>query len=166
MKKQTVIIIVVAVLFVACNVGGCLAGLVAGRIWGGAHARRQDRMLLRERMEQWREQQTPRAQPMPREQPNVAIVALVVGVDEDGPAAEAGIEVGDMILAIDDERLQRDVDLRQLLSAYKPGDRVELTIRSGARTRQVQVTLGAREDSDLPRLGLTYRIIPFARGTD
>lgn len=111
-------------------------------------------------MQRWR------VEPTPQVRPTVAIAALVVGVVEDGPAAEAGIEVGDVILAIDGERLQQGIDPREMLSAYQPGDRVELTIQRGERTREVQVTLGSHEDSDLPRLGLTYRTIPFMRGTE
>lgn len=162
MKKQTAVIIVVAVLvFVtACNVACCLGGLVAGAFLSTRRVQRYERMIPQEPMERWR------VVPTPQGQPSVAIVALVVGVAEHGPAAEAGIEVGDMILALDGERLQRDMDPREMLSAYEPGDRVELTVRRGARTREVQVTLGSREDSDLPRLGLTYRIVPFPSSTD
>jgi len=159
MKKQTAIIIVV-VLVIACNVACCIGGLVAGGALSMMRTHRYERMTPQEPMQRWR------VEPTPQVQPSVAMVALVVEVDEDGPAAEAGIEVGDVILAIDGERLQRETDLREVLSAYKPGDRVELTIRRGARTREVQVTLGSREDSDLPRLGLTYRMIPLMRDTD
>ena len=166
-KQKTIILaIVVAVLFVACNMACCLGGLVAGGFLSTRRTHRYERLLPREQpmprepMERWREE------PAPQEQPDVAIVALVVGVAENGPAAEAGIEVGDIILALDGERLNREMNPRERLSAYEPGDRVELTVRRGGRARTVQVTLGSRADSDLPRLGLTYRIIPLARDMD
>ncbi len=159
-QKTIILVIVVAALFVACNVTCCIGGLVAGGFLSTRRTQRYERTLPREPMERWRKE------PTPQERSDVAIVALVVGVDEDGPAAEAGIEVGDTILAIDGERLQQEMAPREMLSAYKPGDRVELTVRRGERTREVQVTLGSREDSDLPRLGLTYRIVPFMRDTD
>jgi S1-C subfamily serine protease len=160
-KEKTVILaIIVAVLFIACNIACCIGGLVAGGFLSVRRTHRYPRMMPQEPMERWHEE------PAPRERTDVAIVAMVVGVAEDGPAAEAGIEVGDMILAVDGERLQRGMDPREMLSAYQPGDRIELTIRRGERTRTVQVTLGSRADSDLPRLGLTYRIIPFVRDMD
>ena len=162
MKKQTAIIIVVAVLVlvIACNIACCIGGLVAGGALSMVRTHRYERITPQAPMERWR------MEPTPQERSGVAIAALVVDVAEEGPAAEAGIEVGDRILALDGERLQRGTAPREMLSAYKPGDRVELTIQRGERTREVQVTLGSREDSDLPRLGLTYRIVPFMRGTE
>ena len=89
--------------------------------------------------------------------------ALVVEVQEDGPAQEAGIEVGDLIIKVDREPIERNTNIRALLSGYEPGDRIDLTIWRGGRERTIQVKLGRRSDSDTPYLGLTYRLEPFPR---
>lgn len=59
-------------------------------------------------------------------------------------AAQAGLREGDIILAVNDQRLDGTVSLRQLLLQYRPGDTVELTILRDGREQRVSVTLGER----------------------
>lgn len=89
--------------------------------------------------------------------------SLITTVNEDSPADSAGlrgagdetiefqgqeIEVGgDVIVAIDGQELVGESDLSRLISAARPGDRIELdVIRDGDRER-IQVTLKARDSS-------------------
>jgi S1-C subfamily serine protease len=53
--------------------------------------------------------------------------ALVRDVDEDGPAANAGIEAGDLIVGLDDADVRSSDDLQDALNTYHPDDRVEVT---------------------------------------
>ena len=62
-------------------------------------------------------------------------------VRPDSPAADAGLEVGDKILFFGGLKLTPTNFLR-LLGRYKPGDRVALIVRRGARTVQTSITLG------------------------
>jgi S1-C subfamily serine protease len=105
----------------------------------------------------------PQVPSQPRVVPERApTVALVTNVVEDGPAAEAGIKPGDVILAIDGERIQRGANLRRMLLEFRPGDRIKLTIRRANRTRDVQVRLGRHpEDESQPYLGLYFRLMPI-----
>lgn len=59
-------------------------------------------------------------------------------------AAQAGLREGDIILAVNDQRLDGTVSLRQLLLQYRPGDTVELTILRDGQEQRVSVTLGER----------------------
>lgn len=78
---------------------------------------------------------------------------LVTEVIEESGAAKAGIEGGDVILAVG-ERKVADVDaLREALADYEEGDEVEISIRRKKRDRKVRVELG--EPNALSFSGLT-----------
>ena len=58
------------------------------------------------------------------------------------PAAQAGIQEGDVITAIDGTQLDAETDLAELMLLHQPGDKVTLSILRGGSSRDVQVTLG------------------------
>ncbi len=65
----------------------------------------------------------------------------VVSVDDGGPAADAGVHRGDVVTALDGERLSTMAELAARLDRYEPGDQVELSTHDGADR---QVVLGTR----------------------
>jgi serine protease Do len=66
---------------------------------------------------------------------------LVASVEPGGPAAKAGLQSGDVILAFDGKPVQSANELPRLVAGTKPGTTVTLDIsRNGAR-RQVKATL-------------------------
>jgi serine protease Do len=68
--------------------------------------------------------------------------AVVRGV-QDGPARDAGIQLGDVIVAVDGQPIRDDGDLLERVALRQPGERVALdVIRYGARQR-LNVELGA-----------------------
>ena len=71
--------------------------------------------------------------------------ALVVDVQA-GPAADAGLQVDDVITHIDGDEINEDATLTDLLFEYDPGDTVELTVYRPAsdETLTLSVTLGTR----------------------
>ena len=74
---------------------------------------------------------------------NVVSGALIVKVDPYGPAQEAGIERGDIII----EFGEKDVDqsLANIISAYKVGEEVELKVWNSGDERNVKITLTEQE---------------------
>jgi S1-C subfamily serine protease len=58
------------------------------------------------------------------------------------PAAAAGLQDGDVIVAIDEEAVDADHDLADHILPHKPGDKITLTVRRGDQTLELQVTLG------------------------
>ncbi len=68
----------------------------------------------------------------------------VVSVEEGGAAQRGGIQAKDIILVVDETRIERLSDLTLALREYEPGDKVTVTVfRSGAEL-QLQVTLDER----------------------
>jgi serine protease Do len=66
---------------------------------------------------------------------------VVVSVSPSTPAAQAGVERGDIITRVDDTAIKQGGDLRRVLRDRRPGDNVRITVvRLGGDTR----TLSAR----------------------
>jgi len=75
--------------------------------------------------------------------------ALVAGVVPGGPAEKAGIEQGDLILAVDHTPTP-DVDtLRDLIAATPPGTKVTITLLRRGRKRKVSVELGEQPEGEV-----------------
>lgn len=68
----------------------------------------------------------------------------VVEVVVDGPADEAGLRIGDLIVAIDGEEIDSDTPLLNLLFDYAPGDTVALTVDRDGESLTIEIVLGER----------------------
>jgi putative serine protease PepD len=66
----------------------------------------------------------------------------VVDVVASGPAAAAGIQPGDVIVAVDGKPTPAPEALGAVLAELKPGARVPVTVDRGGTEQDVQVTLG------------------------
>jgi serine protease Do len=69
--------------------------------------------------------------------------ALIAQVLEDGPAAKGGVQVGDVILQVNDQPVIMASDLPHLIGALKPGTEVKLQVLRGGDTRSLSLTVGA-----------------------
>jgi S1-C subfamily serine protease len=69
---------------------------------------------------------------------------VIASVESDGPAAEAGVVRGDILLEIDGEALEHSGDLVSYLDGLEPGDKVELKVLHGDDLRTLTATLGDR----------------------
>lgn len=67
--------------------------------------------------------------------------ALVNGVERDGPAAKAGVEVGDIIIKADGKEVRSQSELPRIISAVRPGTKINVTVwRKGAQ-KDLQITV-------------------------
>lgn len=71
--------------------------------------------------------------------------AEVVLVQAGSPAAEAGLEIGDVVTAVGDRAVTSSTELTAAVRSAEPGDEVTLTVRRGSDTTTMDVTLGAAE---------------------
>ncbi|MGD2148678.1 MAG: PDZ domain-containing protein, partial [Anaerolineae bacterium] len=85
--------------------------------------------------------------------------ALITEVVEGSPAEEAGLAVGDVILAVDGVTLKDGLTVVDAISAHEPGDRVTLKLESSAddEPREITVELGEHPEKEgIAYLGVAY----------
>lgn len=74
--------------------------------------------------------------------------ALVSAVEPDGPAALAGVQTGDVIVAFDGKPVVSSADLPRIVAAGQPGSSVTMDVVRGGVAKKVEITLGEwRDDS-------------------
>lgn len=74
--------------------------------------------------------------------------ALVGDVVKDGPAADAGIKVGDVIVEFDGKKIEDSAHLRNLVSNSEIGREKELVILRGNKTKTLKVKLGELPENE------------------
>jgi serine protease Do len=77
--------------------------------------------------------------------------ALVGDVLEDGPAAQAGIQQGDVIWNYDGTPVKDVPALQRLAAATPPGDRVTLTVLRQGQTEHLEVIMAELEEDSRPQ---------------
>jgi serine protease Do len=68
--------------------------------------------------------------------------ALVNSVEAGGPAAKAGLQTGDVILAVDGKPVDASSDLPRIVGESKPGSALALQVWRKGETRDLRVTVG------------------------
>lgn len=64
-------------------------------------------------------------------------------VTDGGPGDKAGIKQGDVITAVDGQRVHSGEELIVKTRAHRPGDRLELTLERGGKEVRISLTLGS-----------------------
>lgn len=103
--------------------------------------------------------------------------ALLAGVQPDSPAAEAGLQPGDVIQAVNGTKVANPRDLAVTVSSIQPGQEAHLTVLHDGQTKDVSMKVGsmpneqtasndARDNGDRhQRLGLALApLSPDLRG--
>jgi regulator of sigma E protease len=83
---------------------------------------------------------------------------VVVGkLIPDAPAAQAGLQVGDEIVAVDGERVDEFVEFVGAIRD-RPGETVQLDVRRGSQSLRIPVAIRGERDTSLPNRPLIGRI--------
>ncbi|MDX8401483.1 MAG: PDZ domain-containing protein, partial [Mariprofundaceae bacterium] len=78
---------------------------------------------------------------------------------EAGSAADkAGIRAGDVIVAIDGERIKRSHDLPIRVARHRPGDRVRIDVVRGGKPKTIVVTVEKMPEEAVARRGAGQRL--------
>lgn len=77
----------------------------------------------------------------------------VTEVDHDAPAANAGVQVGDVILTFNGQKVESAEQLRRLIRETPAGRKVQLGISRAGQSKTMDVTLGSRKRmiADFPK---------------
>lgn len=73
--------------------------------------------------------------------------ALLVEVEDGSPAARAGLRSGDLVIAVDGNRVGGMIDLQAQISTRRPGDRVQVTFMRDGDEQEADVQLGSSPGS-------------------
>ncbi len=80
--------------------------------------------------------------------------ALVSSVEKDGPAAKAGLQPGDVILAVNGKPIERYGELSGSIAAMKPGSDAALEVWRGGKKQSLSVKVAElKEQQQQARLG-------------
>ncbi len=85
---------------------------------------------------------------------------LLAAVEPDSPADQAGLLLGDTMIALDGQRVRHMDDLMALLSGDRVGTSVPVKVVRGGQVQEVPVTIGEREvpgESEQGRHGREWR---------
>ena len=74
--------------------------------------------------------------------------ALINGVVPEGPADKAGLQAGDVITAINGERIQEGHDLLRTVLRHGVGERLDLDVRRGDQGKKITLVTGERPNED------------------
>ena len=87
-------------------------------------------------------------------------------VTDDGAAADAGMKKGDVIVAVDGQKVTRMAELQEILAKKRPGDKVSLTFMRDKKKQTQTITLKNEQGNtkvvkhaDLDVLGANFREI-------
>jgi putative serine protease PepD len=81
--------------------------------------------------------------------------AQVAEATQGGPAADAGIQAGDVITEVDGESVTSPDDVAQAIEDNQPGDKVEVKVQRAGSEQTIDVTLGQRPDQLPSQQGAT-----------
>jgi serine protease Do len=80
--------------------------------------------------------------------------ALVSAVEDSGPADDAGLRAGDVILAVDGKPIEHSVELSTTIAAKKPGSEAKLEVWRGGKPRTMEAKI---EELEEPREAVAAR---------
>ena len=88
---------------------------------------------------------------------NIQNGVILSVVEPDSPAQKAGLQVGDIITAVDNTQLDQNHSLGDLIQAHKPGDKIALSVTRGNQTLTLNVELGqSPTNSSTAYLGIRF----------
>jgi membrane-associated protease RseP (regulator of RpoE activity) len=160
---------VMAVVAIVVLLLSCVAGALAGGFTGYLVGRRQGALAAERTLAGierfWSEipempVPLPEVTPFDDTEPFGTTGAAIVEVLPGTPAEQAGLRVGDVIVAIDRTPINGMHPLAQVISQYEPGDRITLRFQRRGEGQSVRIILGEHPDRPgWPYLGIRFEMM-------
>jgi serine protease Do len=83
--------------------------------------------------------------------------AQVQVISEGSPADLSGIQVGDVIVKVDNQTITNPQDLATAIASYKPADKVDITVLRNREESTIAVVLAENHNDQLANSGLDMR---------
>ncbi len=80
--------------------------------------------------------------------------ALIAAVQSEGPAAEAGLQAGDIIVQFNGSEILRSADLPHVVGLTVPGTQVDMYIVRDKRRQKISIEVGSLNSDATPTLAL------------
>jgi putative serine protease PepD len=74
--------------------------------------------------------------------------ALIANVQPGSPAADAGLQDGDLVTKVDGDAISSFGDLGVIIRRHAPGDELALTVHRNGEDQEITVTLGSTADQE------------------
>jgi Peptidase family M28/PDZ domain/PA domain len=68
----------------------------------------------------------------------------LAGVREGGPAAQAGLKQGDLVIKVGDRKVGTIYDYMEIMNKHKPGEKIDVVVKRDGKDVKLPVTLGRR----------------------
>ncbi len=94
---------------------------------------------------------------------------LVHKIQEDGAAAKAGIRDGDIIIGLDEDKINSKGEFEEIISYHSPGDKIDITFKRKGDVKKAQIMLtNAEGTTDILKrevytsrsLGADFEVVP------
>jgi serine protease Do len=82
--------------------------------------------------------------------------AFILDVEENSPAARAGIKIGDLVIEIDGEKIKDANDLKNSIGNKTPGKTVKVTLERDTKTIETKILLANMDKSLNPQTKSAY----------
>jgi len=73
--------------------------------------------------------------------------AMVINIEQDSPAATAGLKRGDLIIRVDGHDIKDAADLKNTVGNYQPGSKIKVEIERDGHEKNISVKLASLEDN-------------------
>lgn len=78
-----------------------------------------------------------------------------------GAANAAGVKVGDVLTAVNSEKVKNGTAVQEIINRYRPGDKVTLTVVRGKENLQIEVTLIGKDTQELNAYNMQDKVNIF-----
>jgi serine protease Do len=75
--------------------------------------------------------------------------ALVNGIESDGPAAKAGVEIGDIIVKADGKEVRSSNELPRIITAVRPGTKINVTVWRKGTQKDLSITVAEMKEDQV-----------------